>query len=151
MHGKTKPGKGAPDTGVVLVSSRFPYRSDPGRARSSWSVVVADEHDLLATDVAAGCSAVGAGLWASSSSSWAVKAVARTQHVDASDSVGTDTRGEVHADAAMDEVGGLLGTRAFDATPVGYSALLSWLAGFGSLGKVVEGTFGAGLVQFDRG
>ena len=49
---------------------------------------------------------------------------------------GVDTHGEVHVGAALDEVGGLLGTRSFDATPDGYSALLSWLAGFGRVGKV---------------
>ena len=54
---------------------------------------------------------------------------------------GIDTHGEVHVAAALDEVGGLLGTESFDATPDGYSALLSWLAGFGAVGKVgVEGT-----------
>jgi transposase len=61
---------------------------------------------------------------------------------------GIDTHGEVHVAAALDEVGGLLGTRAFDASPEGYRALLSWLADFGTVGKVgVEGTgsYGAGL------
>ncbi len=64
---------------------------------------------------------------------------------------GIDTHGEVHVAAALDEVGGLLGTRAFDATPEGYSALLSWLAGFGAVEKAgVEGTgsYGAGLARF---
>ena len=64
---------------------------------------------------------------------------------------GIDTHGEVHVAAALDEVGGLLGTESFDATPDGYSALLSWLAGFGAVGKVgVEGTgsYGAGLARF---
>jgi hypothetical protein len=48
---------------------------------------------------------------------------------------GIDTHGEVHVAAALDEVGGLLGTESFNATPDGYSALLSWLAGFGAVGK----------------
>ena len=64
---------------------------------------------------------------------------------------GIDTHGEVHVAAALDEVGGLLGTESFDATPDGYSALFSWLAGFGAVGKVgVEGTgsYGAGLARF---
>src|ERR1019366_9359618 len=64
---------------------------------------------------------------------------------------GIDTHGEVHVAAALDEVGGLLGTKSFDAPPDGYSALLSWLAGFGEVGKVgVEGTgsYGAGLARF---
>jgi transposase len=53
--------------------------------------------------------------------------------------------------AVLDEVGGLLGTESFEANPDGYSALLSWLAGFGAVGKVgVEGTgaYGAGLARF---
>ena len=52
--------------------------------------------------------------------------------------------------AALDEVGGLLGTESFGATPEGNSALLSWLSGFGAVGKVgVEGTgsYGAGLAR----
>jgi hypothetical protein len=54
---------------------------------------------------------------------------------------GIDTHGEVHVAAALDEVGGLLGTQSFRATSDGYSALLSWLAGFGAVQKVgVEGT-----------
>jgi transposase len=64
---------------------------------------------------------------------------------------GIDTHGEVHVAAALDEVGGLLGTKSFGATPEGYSALLSWLADFGTVGKVgVEGTgsYGAGLARF---
>ena len=64
---------------------------------------------------------------------------------------GIDTHGEVHVAAALDEVGGLLGTESFAATPDGYSAPLSWLAGFGAVGKVgVEGTgsYGAGLARF---
>jgi transposase len=53
--------------------------------------------------------------------------------------------------AALDDVGGLLGTESFAASPKGYSTLLSWLAGFGTVGKVgVEGTwsYGAGLAGF---
>ena len=64
---------------------------------------------------------------------------------------GIDTHGEVHVAAALDEVGGLLGTKSFGATPEGYSALLSWLAGFGVVERVgVEGTGsdGAGLARF---
>ena len=64
---------------------------------------------------------------------------------------GIDTHGEIHVAAALDEVGGLLGTESFEANPDGYSALLSWLAGFGAVGKVgVEGTgaYGAGLARF---
>lgn len=64
---------------------------------------------------------------------------------------GIDTHGETHVAAVLDEVGGLLGTESFEANPDGYSALLSWLAGFGAVGKVgVEGTgaYGAGLARF---
>ena len=64
---------------------------------------------------------------------------------------GIDTHGETHVAAVLDEVGGLLGTESFEANPAGYSALLSWLAGFGAVGKVgVEGTgaYGAGLARF---
>jgi transposase len=64
---------------------------------------------------------------------------------------GIDTHGEVHVGAALDEVGSLLGTKSFGATPEGNSALLSWLSDFGTVGKVgVEGTgaYGAGLARF---
>jgi transposase len=64
---------------------------------------------------------------------------------------GIDTHGETHVAAVLDEVGGLLGTESFEANPDGYSALFSWLTGFGAVGKVgVEGTgaYGAGLARF---
>ena len=64
---------------------------------------------------------------------------------------GVDTHGDVHVAAALDEVGSLLGTESFGATPEGYSALLTWLGGFGPITKVgVEGTgaYGAGLARF---
>ena len=64
---------------------------------------------------------------------------------------GIDTHGEVHVAAALDDVGGLLGTQSFGADPDGYSALLSWLQSFGCIGKVgVEGTgsYGAGIARF---
>jgi transposase len=64
---------------------------------------------------------------------------------------GIDTHGETHVAAALDEVGGLLATESFEANPDGYVALLSWLTGFGAVGKVgVEGTgaYGAGLARF---
>ena len=64
---------------------------------------------------------------------------------------GIDTHGETHVAAVLDEVGGLLATESFEANPDGYSALLSWLTGFGAVGKVgVEGTgaYGAGLARF---
>jgi transposase len=64
---------------------------------------------------------------------------------------GIDTHGEVHVVAALDEVGGLLGTQSFGADPNGYSALLNWLQSFGDIGRVgVEGTgsYGAGVARF---
>jgi transposase len=64
---------------------------------------------------------------------------------------GIDTHGEVHVVAALDEVGGLLGTESFEANPDGYSALLSWLSDFGTVTKIgVEGTgaYGAGVARF---
>ena len=63
---------------------------------------------------------------------------------------GIDTHGEVHVAAALDEVGGLLGTRSFRADPEGYSDLLVWLEAFGEVSKVgVEGTgsYGAGITR----
>ena len=64
---------------------------------------------------------------------------------------GIDTHGEVHVAAALDDVGGLLGTASFPADPDGYSALVAWLGDFGDVGKVgVEGTgsYGAGIARF---
>jgi transposase len=64
---------------------------------------------------------------------------------------GIDTHGEVHVAAALDEVGGLLGTESFGADPGGYAELLTWLASFGEVAKVgVEGTgsYGAGVARF---
>ena len=64
---------------------------------------------------------------------------------------GVDTHSEVHVAAALDPVGGLLGTREFPASAAGYAGLLDWLAGFGNLALVgVEGTgsYGAGLARY---
>jgi transposase len=64
---------------------------------------------------------------------------------------GVDTHSEVHVAAALDPVGGLLGTREFPASTAGYAGLLDWLAGFGDLALVgVEGTgsYGAGLARY---
>jgi transposase len=64
---------------------------------------------------------------------------------------GVDTHLDVHVVAALDEIGGLLGTASFPTTPAGYRQLLRWLQGFGELVKVgVEGTgsYGAGLARF---
>jgi len=63
---------------------------------------------------------------------------------------GVDTHSEVHVAAALDPVGGLLGTREFPATAAGYAGLLGWLAKFGDVALAgVEGTgsYGAGLAR----
>ena len=64
---------------------------------------------------------------------------------------GVDTHSEVHVAAALDSVGGLLGTREFPATAAGYASLLGWLGKFGDIALVgVEGTgsYGAGLARY---
>jgi transposase len=63
---------------------------------------------------------------------------------------GVDTHSEIHVAAALDPLGGHLGTREFPATAAGYKALLGWLKAFGDVGLVgVEGTgsYGAGLAR----
>jgi transposase len=63
---------------------------------------------------------------------------------------GVDTHLDVHVAAALDGIGGLLGTRSFPTTPAGYRQLLCWLQTFGPLEQVgVEGTssYGAGLTR----
>jgi transposase len=63
---------------------------------------------------------------------------------------GVDTHKDFHVAAALDEVGRLLGTESFPATPAGYRALHLWLADFGEIDAVgVEGTgaWGAGLAR----
>ena len=67
---------------------------------------------------------------------------------------GVDTHSEVHVAAALDPVGGLLGTREFPATAAGYASLLGWLGKFGDVALVgVEGTgsYGAGLARYLAG
>ena len=66
---------------------------------------------------------------------------------------GVDTHLDVHVAAALDPLGGVLGSESFDTTPVGYKELLAWLESFGAVSKVgVEGTgsYGAGLARFLR-
>ena len=61
---------------------------------------------------------------------------------------GVDTHRDVHAAAAVDPLGGVLGTAMFPATAAGYERLRGWLEGFGVVERVgVEGTgsWGAGL------
>lgn len=63
---------------------------------------------------------------------------------------GVDTHADTHTVAALDQLGGLLGTATFPATGPGYQHLLDWLGGHGPLGRVgVEGTgwYGAGLAR----
>ena len=63
---------------------------------------------------------------------------------------GVDTHLDVHVAAALDQIGGLLGTESFPTTPAGYRKLLGWLRSFGMIGQVgVEGTssYGAGLTR----
>jgi transposase len=66
---------------------------------------------------------------------------------------GVDTHRDTHVAAALDPLGGLLGTESFSTDPTGYKALLSWLEGFGDVTKIgVEGTgsYGAGLARHLR-
>ena len=66
---------------------------------------------------------------------------------------GVDTRRDAHVAAALDPLGGLLGTESFSTDPTGYKALLSWLKSFGDVTKIgVEGTgsYGAGLARHLR-
>jgi transposase len=66
---------------------------------------------------------------------------------------GVDTHKDVHVGAVLDELGRLLATASFDATPAGYRQLGRWLCGFGEVLAVgVEGTgsWGAGLSRYLR-
>jgi len=63
---------------------------------------------------------------------------------------GVDTHADTHVAAALDPIGGLLGVQEFPVTAAGYSGLLGWLAGFGTVCLVgIEGTgsYGAGLAR----
>jgi transposase len=63
---------------------------------------------------------------------------------------GVDTHADTHMAAALDPIGGLLGVQEFPATAVGYTRLLDWLSGFGTVCLVgIEGTgsYGAGLAR----
>ena len=66
---------------------------------------------------------------------------------------GVDTHLETHVAAALDHLGGVLGTKSFPATGRGYRQLLGWLRSFGPLHKVgVEGTgsYGSALARHLR-
>ena len=61
---------------------------------------------------------------------------------------GVDTHADMHVAAALDPIGGLLGVEEFPVTPAGYTRLLGWMGGFGTVALVgIEGTgsYGAGL------
>ncbi len=66
---------------------------------------------------------------------------------------GVDTHRDVHVAAALDPLGGLLGTESFSTDSTGYQALLGWLETFGDVTKIgVEGTgsYGSGLARYLR-
>ena len=66
---------------------------------------------------------------------------------------GVDTHRDVHVAAALDPLGGLLGSESFSTDPSGYKELLAWLESFGQVTKIgVEGTgsYGSGLSRFLR-
>ena len=63
---------------------------------------------------------------------------------------GVDTHRDEHVAAALDGLGGLLGTASFPTTTAGYGALLAWLQTFGEVSSIgVEGTgsYGAALAR----
>ena len=56
----------------------------------------------------------------------------------------------MHVAAALDPIGGLLGVKEFPATAAGYTHLMSWLGGFGTVclaGIEGTGSYGAGLAR----
>ena len=66
---------------------------------------------------------------------------------------GVDTHLDVHVAAALDPLGGLLGTEHFETNAAGYKALLAWLESFGDVTKIgIEGTgsYGSGLTRYLR-
>ena len=66
---------------------------------------------------------------------------------------GVDTHRDVHVVAALDPLGGVLGSASFATDSAGYRALLGWLKEFGDVTKIgVEGTgsYGAGLARYLR-
>jgi transposase len=66
---------------------------------------------------------------------------------------GVDTHLDVHVAAALDPLGGLLGTERFETNSAGYKALLGWLETFGDVTKIgIEGTgsYGFGVTRYLR-
>jgi transposase len=67
---------------------------------------------------------------------------------------GVDTHADTHTAAALDQVGGLLGSATFAATPDGYAQIHTWFTSFGPVSQVgIEGTgsYGAGLTRHLQG
>ena len=63
---------------------------------------------------------------------------------------GVDSHEDTHHAAALDDRGGLLATKVFDASAEGYRQLLAWLRSFGGIDRVgVEstGSYAAGLTR----
>ena len=66
---------------------------------------------------------------------------------------GVDTHLDVHVAAALDPLGGLLGTERFETNSAGYKSLLGWLESFGDVTRIgIEGTgsYGSGLTRHLR-
>jgi transposase len=65
--------------------------------------------------------------------------------------VGVDTHNDIHVAAVITVLGVLLGTQAFPATTVGYTALLDWARSHGTLRRAgVEGTSSHGIALTRR-
>jgi transposase len=63
---------------------------------------------------------------------------------------GVGAHADLHAAAALDPAGGMVGVQGFPAAAAGYASLLGWLGGFGDIALAgVEGTgsYGAGLAR----
>jgi len=66
---------------------------------------------------------------------------------------GVDTHLDVHVAAALDHLGGVLGTASFPTTSARYAQLLEWLQAHGPVERIgIEGTssYGSGLAQYLR-
>ncbi len=64
---------------------------------------------------------------------------------------GVDTHLDTNMVAALDGVGGQLGTQEFPTTPAGYRAVHTWLGSFGTVvcvGVEGSGAYGAGLARY---
>ncbi len=63
---------------------------------------------------------------------------------------GVDSHADTHHAAALDDRGGLLGTKSFAVSAAGYGELLAWLASFGVIDRVggeSTGSYAAGLTR----